>query len=66
MQDGVCVVSKHITDPTEFLHLWTELGTPALREAEEDSIPYVTFTFEGHGWYLHVNLMARRLDELAA
>lgn len=66
MKDGVLVASKHVTDPKEFLALWTELGTPPLREAEVDSIPYVTFTFEGHGWYLHVNCMARRMSELAA
>ena len=66
MQDGVCVVSKHTTDPAEFLRLWTEHNTPPLVEKEEQGIPYVMFTFEGYGWYLHVNLMARTLDELAA
>jgi len=66
MKDGVYVVSKHTTDPAEFLSLWTELGTPMLVEKEEDSIPYVMFTLEGTGWFLHVNLMARKLSELSA
>lgn len=62
--DGLCSVSKHTTDPAEFLFLWEDHGSPRLREASEDGIPYVTYTIEGTKWFLHVNLFARTLEEL--
>lgn len=62
--DGVLLVSKHTTSPTEFFGWWEKLGRPDLTERSEDGIPFVRCSIEGVGWRLSVNLMARTLADM--
>lgn len=62
--DGVLLVSKHTTDPSEFRALWEKLGEPDLVERSDDGIPFVRCCVDGVGWRLSVNLMARTLADM--
>jgi hypothetical protein len=64
IHEGVCVVTKHTTDPHEFDALWRELGEPTVEERVEDGIPYLRASVDGVGWRVSLTLLARTLDDM--